>query len=213
MSRVRTEDLVEYKGKTYYAKANGSSVLLYNRKEDIGDPRKQIHAPATTSVRVMSAPAPPSSTSPGPRRPGPSRSIPPSAPPSPPKPAAAGKNPVSASSSEEDDDETPPPPMKTKAKPKAKAKAKEKAAASPSKKIPATVKACLWSKYFEDAGKAKCYVCKTRDIFRDGFEAAHVQSRYNGGSDRLDNLRPCCALCNQSIGTKDLEEFIREYGL
>src|SRR4051812_1209771 len=69
MSRVKTPDRVEYNGKTYYAKANGSSVLLYNSKEDIGDRRKQVHAPATTSVRVVIAHAPAAAPPPPPTAP------------------------------------------------------------------------------------------------------------------------------------------------
>lgn len=71
----------------------------------------------------------------------------------------------------------------------------------------------VWHTYYGDAGKAACYVCKHIDIYRDAFEVAHVKARAKGGSDEVRNLRPCCSHCNKSIGTDDLEEYKRKYGL
>jgi hypothetical protein len=38
----------------------------------------------------------------------------------------------------------------------------------------------------------------------------HVISRLNGGSDRLENLRPVCGPCNKGIGSKNMDDYKKE---
>lgn len=51
-----------------------------------------------------------------------------------------------------------------------------------------------------------------QDISYDNFECGHVRSRARGGTDKIDNLRPVCGWCDESLGTRDLEEFQKAYG-
>ena len=81
------------------------------------------------------------------------------------------------------------------------------------KKLPATVRNSVWLKYIGDeTGKTKCFCCNLEDIGRGTFECGHIISVACGGSDKLDNLRPICGLCNKSMGIKNMELFMKEYG-
>jgi hypothetical protein len=105
------------------------------------------------------------------------------------------------------------PPKKPKKKPAAvEAPATPRPPPKPKrKKIPAGVKLALWEHYFPDKTTGRCYVCQKAVIHVRAFDAAHVKAVANGGTDHISNLRPCCGNCNQSIGTMDLEEYLRTY--
>jgi hypothetical protein len=76
------------------------------------------------------------------------------------------------------------------------------------KKIPNILKMQLWDKYVGlEIGKIKCLCCNFNDIFQIDFEAGHVVSESIGGKLTLENLRPICKKCNQSMATKNLFEF------
>ncbi len=79
-------------------------------------------------------------------------------------------------------------------------------------KIPATVKNTLWRKYFNDNINGKCYCCKIENISIKNFDCGHVISEKNGGDISLDNLRPICRLCNSSMSTINMDEFIKKFG-
>lgn len=78
------------------------------------------------------------------------------------------------------------------------------------KSIPSSLRKELWTNYFGDSYEGKCNVCKNK-IMRDQYEAGHIVSVKNGGSDRLGNLVPICQSCNRSMGIQDLEEFKDTY--
>ena len=44
------------------------------------------------------------------------------------------------------------------------------------------------------------------------FDCGHIKSERFGGSNTLDNLKPICRLCNNSMGTTNMNEFMKEYG-
>lgn len=79
-------------------------------------------------------------------------------------------------------------------------------------KIPATVRNAVWLKYIGDKSESKCYCCKLETITRGSFQCGHIVAEKNGGKVTLENLRPICGLCNTSMGTRDMNEFIHEYG-
>ena len=82
------------------------------------------------------------------------------------------------------------------------------------KTIPLTVKRVIWDKYIgETVGMTKCFICKSNQIRQLSFHAGHIISHANGGSDEADNLRPICQTCNSSMGSQNMDEFIRAYGL
>ena len=80
-------------------------------------------------------------------------------------------------------------------------------------KIPATVKNTLWRKYFNDNMDAKCQCCLSESISIKNFDCGHIISEKNGGSVSIDNLKPICRLCNSSMSTMNMQEFINKYGL
>jgi len=85
-----------------------------------------------------------------------------------------------------------------------------------SKKYEGTVKITkrqrefTWIRDIGDSKSGKCYVCN-RTITDDNFEAGHVISKYNGGDDNVKNLRAVCIPCNRSMGTRNLEEFKKDF--
>lgn len=79
------------------------------------------------------------------------------------------------------------------------------------KKIPKSVKDTLWDSLIgKEFGVGKCYVC-LREIDCKTFDCGHIQSVANGGSDKIDNLKPICKTCNSSMATMNMETFRNLY--
>lgn len=78
------------------------------------------------------------------------------------------------------------------------------------KSIPITVKNNLWKLYFGENFNERCNVCKN-DINVHNFEAGHITSVKNGGSDNIENLVPICSTCNKSMGIQNLNDFKKNY--
>ncbi len=82
------------------------------------------------------------------------------------------------------------------------------------KAIPVALKRKVWAHWIgEDIGKTKCPCCKLTDITQLNFSCGHIVAEANGGTLHVSNLRPICVSCNSSMGTKNMNEFIKEYGL
>jgi hypothetical protein len=79
-------------------------------------------------------------------------------------------------------------------------------------KIPATVRNAVWCKYIGELNYSKCFCCNYEPITKGNYECGHVISEKNGGNVHLDNLRPICSLCNKSMGTRNMEHFMKQYG-
>ena len=78
------------------------------------------------------------------------------------------------------------------------------------KYIPATVKRLVWNKWIgEEIGKSKCLCCKVTYITQLSFHTGHIISEFNGGKICVSNLKPICQNCNSSMGTKNMNEFIK----
>lgn len=74
--------------------------------------------------------------------------------------------------------------------------------------IPRAVKNAVWIKYVgEEVGNTKCFVCNLKTISQMTFHCGHVIAEANGGQIHIDNLRPICSTCNQSMGTMNMDEF------
>lgn len=81
-----------------------------------------------------------------------------------------------------------------------------------SKTIPAPLKTQIWKTFIsEDLIKGKCFCCLTQNIEINSFHSGHIISRKEGGKIELENLRPLCSSCNQSMKSKDMYSYIKEY--
>ncbi len=79
------------------------------------------------------------------------------------------------------------------------------------KKLPKALRLAVWNKFFTDrAGVGRCTACN-REITQQSFEAGHVVAACAGGRDDIDNLKPVCAPCNRSMGSQNMEDFIRTH--
>jgi P4 family phage/plasmid primase-like protien len=80
-------------------------------------------------------------------------------------------------------------------------------------KIPSTVRNTVWNKYIgKNNEKGLCFCCNTEDISSANFHCGHVVSEKNGGKVTIDNMRPLCSQCNTSMGSSNMEEFMKKYG-
>ena len=78
------------------------------------------------------------------------------------------------------------------------------------KSIPSTIKRLVWNSHIgEEIGKAKCLCCKITDITQLSFNCGHIIAESNGGELIVSNLKPICQNCNSSMGTKNMNDFIR----
>jgi 5-methylcytosine-specific restriction endonuclease McrA len=97
-----------------------------------------------------------------------------------------------------------------KAKPVKEPKAKP--VKEPKKSIPSSVKKLVWNTNLgEELGKAKCYSCKSTDITQTSFHCGHVIAASKGGQSIVSNLKPICQNCNSSMGTTDMNEFMKQF--
>jgi hypothetical protein len=87
----------------------------------------------------------------------------------------------------------------------------EKGGAKKKKKpISATIKRLVWNTNIgEDVCKSKCLCCKSTDITQMSFNCGHIVAEANGGDTIVSNLKPICQNCNSSMGTKNMDYFMK----
>ena len=56
-------------------------------------------------------------------------------------------------------------------------------------------------------GDVLCPCCEMTPINQGCFEAGHIVSFKNGGSDEISNLQPVCNICNKSMGIMNMDEY------
>jgi hypothetical protein len=72
----------------------------------------------------------------------------------------------------------------------------------------------VWEEYMGDEGSGACYCCNKTTISVFDFVCGHVIAEKEGGATSVENLRPVCALCNSSMGSRNMEEFMRsQFGI
>lgn len=75
------------------------------------------------------------------------------------------------------------------------------------------LKTLVWNTWIgEEIGKSKCLCCKFEEITQRNFSCGHKIAESKGGETNVDNLRPICHMCNFSMGTRDMDEFIKTNG-
>lgn len=76
--------------------------------------------------------------------------------------------------------------------------------------LPKAVRNAVFKKFITD--NECCFCCRLEPITLGNFQCGHVIAESKGGLGVLRNLRPICALCNLSMGTTNMFEFIETYG-
>jgi transcription elongation factor Elf1 len=79
-------------------------------------------------------------------------------------------------------------------------------------KIPSRLRNVVWNTYIGDnIGKSLCMCCKDNYITCFKFHCGHVIAECEGGETTLENLRPICDDCNQSMQIMNMAEFSYKY--
>lgn len=106
---------------------------------------------------------------------------------------------------------------KEKEKEPEKEKEKELPLSQRRKKMPKHIKTLVWSQHIgPDKASAPCCSCRKEIISIRSFHCGHVIAESKGGDLTIANLRPICAACNgsmgtRSMGTRSMNEFTKEY--
>jgi hypothetical protein len=80
--------------------------------------------------------------------------------------------------------------------------------------VPSTLRHKVWTVYVSEIyRKSKCFCCRSNEIEESNFVCGHIISHHNGGSVALENLRPICAQCNNSMRSENMCVFIKRCGL
>ncbi len=76
--------------------------------------------------------------------------------------------------------------------------------------IDKNIRHLVWTKYNKSSLSGKCYVCKTPITFQH-FHVGHNKAVAKGGKDNINNLRPICSSCNNSMRTMSIEQYKAKY--
>jgi hypothetical protein len=80
------------------------------------------------------------------------------------------------------------------------------------KSISATMRRKVWDEYIgKKIGEAKCLCCKMTDITQLTFHCGHIIPECKGGELTLSNLKPICSNCNSSMGTINMNDFMKTF--
>ncbi len=79
--------------------------------------------------------------------------------------------------------------------------------------ISAALRNSVWNVYIgSEIKQSFCFCCRSEPITSVNFDCGHVQAKSKNGENRLHNLRPICGFCNSSMGTSNMEEFMKKCG-
>lgn len=82
------------------------------------------------------------------------------------------------------------------------------------KSIPKKIKELVWNNLIgHDIATSMCTCCGKPPIKNTEFHCGHVIAEANGGTLDITNLRPICAGCNLSMGTQNMDDFKKVFGL
>ena len=79
-----------------------------------------------------------------------------------------------------------------------------------SRMISRPLRRAVWNKHVgEHVGSHLCFCCDLSVVSQLTFEVGHVISVFEGGTLDVENLRPICSSCNQSMGSMNMIRFIK----
>lgn len=79
-------------------------------------------------------------------------------------------------------------------------------------KIPKPKQKQVWDFYCGPFTETKCFCCSDTMMSSFNFECGHVVAEHNGGTLDLKNLRPICGMCNRSMKTETMTEYMKRSG-
>lgn len=80
--------------------------------------------------------------------------------------------------------------------------------------IPLSLKKIVWDKWIgREIGLSDCLCCRVTEISQMSFHCGHIISEVNGGELKPSNLKPICQACNSSMGTMNMDIYIKKYNL
>lgn len=83
----------------------------------------------------------------------------------------------------------------------------------PKKNLTPQIRSSVWLHYFGNSNTGGCYCCGKLIKRYKGWHCSHVIAKAKGGSNTLENLRPCCAHCNLSMGNQNMYAYIQNKNL
>ena len=78
--------------------------------------------------------------------------------------------------------------------------------------IPRALKNRVWCNYFGELPNEKCQCCGSPTITYFNHVCGHIKSTSTGGKTELNNLKPICSTCNSSMGSMDMDKYMKENG-
>lgn len=81
----------------------------------------------------------------------------------------------------------------------------------PKQRISKALKTAVWDKWHTlKIGEVDCPIKCGRKIQQGSFEAGHIIAEATGGPTDVTNLRPICNDCNKSMGTQNMNDFMKK---
>jgi hypothetical protein len=80
------------------------------------------------------------------------------------------------------------------------------------KSISLVLKKKVWDKYIGlEISKSKCLCCNITNIIQMSFHCGHIIAESKGGETNLSNLKPICQNCNLSMGSQNMNDFMKTF--
>lgn len=81
----------------------------------------------------------------------------------------------------------------------------------PKETQPKNVRYDVWKQYNGEQMNGLCFCCKSK-LHYNNFNCGHIISNKYGGKAEINNLRPICSMCNGSMGTMNMYDFMKDKG-
>lgn len=75
--------------------------------------------------------------------------------------------------------------------------------------LPKVMRSKIWTKYYGQHMEGICKCCEMNKISFVDFDAGHIVSHKDGGSNTIGNLVPVCRPCNLGMGTENMNSFAK----
>lgn len=73
---------------------------------------------------------------------------------------------------------------------------------------PVVIRHIIWNRYFGNNNTGYCLICNMEIDF-NSYQYGYVISKKDGGKSDSSNIKPICHNCNDSIGSQNMESFMK----